>query len=152
YRIDKKSFFLSEFLESSIGLNDYLSSIKDIKKKRMAVRRLAFWLKKIHDRNVWQRDFNSDNVLYTRDTFVMIDLDGVKIKNLSERRRIVNLAQLNASLSNAITYKDRARFFHYYSSKEKLTRQKRRNIYKKVWEITRTKNTKVFGLDLNKLK
>ena len=152
FRIDKKRFFLSEFLESSIGLNDYLSSIKDKKKKRMAVRRLAFWLKKIHDRNVWQRDFNSDNVLYTRDTFVMIDLDGVRIRNLSEKRRIVNLAQLNASLSNAITFRDRVRFFHYYSLEEKLSRQKRRNIYRKVWEITRTKNTKVFGLDLDKLK
>ena len=152
YRIDKKRFFLSEYLESSISLNDYLSSIKDMKKKRVAVRRLAFWLKKIHDRNVWQRDFNSDNVLYARDTFILIDLDGVRIRNLSEKRRIVNLAQLNASLSNAVTYKDRVRFFHYYSLEEKPTRQKRRSIYKKVWEITRTKNTKVFGLVLDKLK
>ncbi|MGD9244878.1 MAG: lipopolysaccharide kinase InaA family protein [Desulfobacterales bacterium] len=152
YRIGKKRFFLSEYLESGIGLNDYLSSIKDKKKKRMVVRGLAFWLKKIHDRNVWQRDFNSDNVLYTRDTFVMIDLDGVRIRNLSEKRRIVNLAQLNASLSNAVTYKDRIRFFHCYSLEEKLTRQKRRSIYKKVWEITRTKNTKVFGLVLDELK
>ena len=152
YRIDKKSFFLSEFLEDAIGLNQYLSSIKNIKKKRTAVRKLAFWVKKIHDRNVWQRDFNSGNVLYKKDIFVMIDLDGVRIRNLSKKRRIVNLAQLNASLSNEVTYKDRVRFFHYYSLEEKLTGQKRRNIYKKVWEITRTKNTKVFGLDLNKLK
>jgi hypothetical protein len=82
----------------------------------------------------------------------MIDLDGVRIRNLSEKRRIVNLAQLNASLSNAVTYKDRIRFFHCYSLEEKLTRQKRRSIYKKVWEITRTKNTKVFGLVLDELK
>ena len=152
YRIDKKSFFLSEFLEDAIGLNQYLSSIKNIKKKRTAVRKLAFWVKKIHDQNVWQRDFNSLNVLCRKGNFILIDLDGVKIKNLSEKKRIVNLAQLNASLSNAVTYKDRVRFFHYYSLEEKPTRQKRRNIYKKVWEITRTKNTKVFGLALDKLK
>jgi tRNA A-37 threonylcarbamoyl transferase component Bud32 len=151
YRIDKKSFFLSEFLESSSGLNEYLSSIKDLKKKRVAVRRLAFWVKKIHNQNVWQRDFKSYNILCKRGDFILIDLDGVRIKNLSEKNRIANLAQLNASLSNEITYKDRVRFFHYYSLEEKPTRQERRNIYKKVWKITRTKNTKVFGLDLNNL-
>lgn len=83
--------------------------------------------------------------------FILIDLDGVKIKNLSKKKRIINLAQLNASLSNEITYKDRVRFFHYYSLEEKPTRQERRDIYKSVWTITRTKNTKVFGLDLNNL-
>ena len=152
YLIDKKSYFLSEFLEDAIGLNQYLSTIKNIKKKRTAVRKFAFWVKKIHDRNVWQRDFNSDNVLYKKDNFVMIDLDGVRIKRLSEKRKIVNIAQLNASLSNAVTYKDRVRFFHYYSLEEKPTRQERRNIYKRILAITKTKNTKVFGLDLNKLE
>ncbi len=152
YRIGGKRIFLSEYLESGIGLNDYLSSIKNKREKRIMVRRLAFWLKKIHARNVWQRDFNSDNVLYAKDTFVMIDLDGVRIKNLSEKRRIVNLAQLNASLSNAVTYKDRIRFFYYYSLEEKPIRRKRRDVYKKIWEITKTKNTKVFGLVLDKLK
>ena len=151
YRIDKKSFFFSEFLEDAIGLNQYLSSIKDIKRKRTAIRKLAFWVKKIHNQNVWQRDFKSLNILSKKGNFILIDLDGVRIKNLSERKKIVNLAQLNASLSNAITYKDRVRFFHYYSLEEKPTRQERRNIYKRVWAITRTKNTKVFGLDLNKL-
>jgi len=152
YRIDNKSFFFSEFLKDSMHLNEYFSSIKDIKKKRTAVRRLAFWVKKIHDRNVWQRDFNSLNILCRKGNFILIDLDGVKIKNLSEKKRIVNLAQLNASLSNAVSYKDRVRFFHHYSLEEKLTRKKRRSIYEKVWEITRTKNTKVFGLDINTLK
>lgn len=151
YRIDKKSFFLSEFLESSLGLNEYLSSIKDFKKKRMAVRKLAFWVKRIHNQNVWQRDFKSNNILCGKGKFILIDLDGVRIKNLSKKNRIANLAQLNASLSNEIRYKDRVRFFHYYSLEEKQTRQERRDIYKRVWAITKTKNTKVFGLDLNNL-
>jgi tRNA A-37 threonylcarbamoyl transferase component Bud32 len=151
YRINKKSFFLSEFLESSLCLNEYLSSIKDLKKKRMTIRRLAFWVKKIHNQNVWQRDFKSHNIICMKGDFILIDLDGVKIKNLSKKKRIINLAQLNASLSNEITYKDRVRFFHYYSLEEKPTRQERRNIYKRVWAITKTKNTKAFGLNLNNL-
>lgn len=151
YKIDKKRFFLSEFLEGSLGLNEYLSSIKDFKKKRMAVKKLAFWVKKIHNQNVWQRDFKSNNILTQKGNYILIDLDGIKIKNLSERKKIVNLAQLNASLSNEITYKDRVRFYHYYSLGEKPTRKERINIYKRVWAITKTKNTKGFGLDLNNL-
>jgi len=118
----------------------------------MAIRELALWVKKIHNQNVWQRDFKSLNILSQKGNFILIDLDSVRIENLSERKKIVNLAQLNASLSNEITYKDRVRFFHYYSLEEKPTWQERRNIYKRVWAITRTKNTKVFGLDLNKLE
>jgi len=105
YRIDKKSFFLSEFLNDSMPLNDYFSSIKDIKKKRMAVRELALWVKKIHNQNVWQRDFKSLNILSQKGNFILIDLDSVRIENLSERKKIVNLAQLNASLSNEIHIK-----------------------------------------------
>jgi tRNA A-37 threonylcarbamoyl transferase component Bud32 len=151
YRINKKSFFFSEFIKDGTSLNEYLSSIRDIKNKRIAIRKLALWVKKIHDRNVWQRDFNSDNVLYKKGNFILIDLDSVRIKKLSEKRKITNLSQLNASLSNAITYKDRLRFFHYYSLEEKPSWHKRRSIYKKIWEITRTKKTEFFGLDLDKL-
>jgi hypothetical protein len=62
------------------------------------------------------------------------------------------LAQLNASLSNAITIKDRLRFYYYYMAGKRPSRQQRRAIYRKVWAITTTKNTSSFGLDIAKLK
>ena len=76
----------------------------------------------------------------------MVDLDGVKIRRLSEYNKIYNLAQLNASVSNAITIKDRLRFYHYYSVGRQLTRLQRRAIYRKVWNITGTKNTAQYNL------
>ena len=144
-------FFLSEYLNDSRHLNDYLSSFTDEKAKRQALKKLALWLKKIHDCSIWQKDFKSSNVLCRNDNYFLIDLDGVKIRRLSEQNKIINLAQLNASLSNAVTIKDRLRFY-YYSADGNPSRQKRREVYQKVWEITQTKNTTNFGLTIEKLR
>jgi hypothetical protein len=81
----------------------------------------------------------------------MVDLDGVRIRRLSEDNKTTNLAQLNASVSNAVTIKDRLRFYHYYSVDFQPTRQQRRAVYRQVWEITKTKNTKIYDLDFTKL-
>lgn len=140
------SFFLSEFIDKGILLNGYLSSIVGWQKKRDALKKLAIFLKKIHDHNIWQRDFKSSNVLCTDDEYSMIDLDSVRIQKLSEKKKIINIAQLNASLSRAVTCKDRLRFFHYYSGGE-ISRQKKRKIFKKIISITLAKNTSIFGLD-----
>jgi len=147
------SFFLSEFIVDGILLNDYLSSLTAKRHKRRALRKLALWLKQIHDYRIWQRDFKSSNILCLNEDYLMVDLDSVKIcGRLQDKKKIVNLAQLNASLSNAITIKDRLRFFYYYTSEERPSRQQRRAIYRKVWAITKSKNTSNFGLDIAKLK
>jgi tRNA A-37 threonylcarbamoyl transferase component Bud32 len=147
------SFFLSEFIADSILLNDYLSSLTSDQHKRRALRKLALWLKQIHDYHIWQRDFKSSNILCLNEDYLMVDLDSVCIRDrLQDKKKIVNLAQLNASLSNAITIKDRLRFFYYYMTEKRLSRQKRRAIYRKVWAITKSKNTSNFGLDIAKLK
>jgi len=147
------SFFLSEFIDDSILLNDYLSSLSNERHKRRALKKLALWLRQIHNYNIWQRDFKSSNILCRNGDYLMIDLDSVKIRGrLADKKKIVNLAQLNASLSNAITIKDRLRFFYYYMAEKRLSRQQRRAIYQKVWAITTSKNTLNFGLDIAKLK
>lgn len=147
----EKSYFLSELVDGRLHLNTYLSAISDERTKRMALRKLALWLRKFHDTHVWQRDFKSSNILCQNGEYFMVDLDGVRIRRLSEQNKIVNLAQLNASVSNAITIKDRLRFYHYYATGHQPTRQKRRAVYSKVWDITRTKNTAIYNLDLEKL-
>jgi len=146
-----RCFFLAEYLADTVHLNDYLSAIEDAKAKRQALKKLAIWLKKCHDANVWQRDFKSSNILCRNSEFFMIDLDGVRLRRLSDRKKIVNLAQLNASVSNAITLKDRLRFYHYYSADQRGTRQQRREVFRNVWDISKAKNTKIYNLDLEKL-
>jgi hypothetical protein len=120
--------------------------LSDEKVKRRALKKLAIWLRNFHDTDVWQRDFKSSNILYQNGNYFMVDLDGVRIRRLSRQNKIYNLAQLNASVSNAITIKDRLRFYHYYSAGRQLTRLQRRAIYRKVWKITRMKNTALYNL------
>ena len=146
------TFFLAEFLPASQPLNAYLSKIRDPWRKRQILKALAVWVKKIHDNRVWQRDFKSSNILCQKGDFFMVDLDGVKIRRLSKIKEITNIAQLNASISNAIALKDRIRFLHYYWANETLSRQQRRGVYRKVWQISKQKNTKPFGLDLARLE
>ena len=150
FEIKGQSYFLAELLGDRIHLNAYLSAITDESVKRQALKKLALWLRKIHDAHVWQKDFKSNNILCRRGKYYMIDLDGVRLRRLTDRDRITNLSQLNASLSNAVTIKDRLRFFDYYSADKRSSRHQRREFYREIWNITRTKGTAYYGLDLKK--
>ena len=101
---------------------------------------------------VWQRDFKSSNILCSDGHFFMVDLDGVKIRRISKSNAITNIAQLNASISNAVTLRDRIRFLHHYWGDAIPLREQRRGFYRRVWEIGKQKNTKPFGLDLTQLE
>ena len=143
---------IAQFVVGGMQLNDYLSSMKNMRQKRVALQKLAVWLTKIHSHHIWQRDFKSTNVLCRDGQYFLLDLEGVRIRRLSRDNRIVNLAQLNASLSNAVTVKDRLRFFHSYAADEKLSRNQRRAIFEKIWEISKTKTTTYYDLDLESLR
>ena len=150
FKFENRSFFVSEYLAEGIGLYEYLPGIVGKPDKRKIIKELACWVRKIHDHGIWQRDFNSTNVLCVKNQFMLIDLDNVKCGKLSERQKIYNLGQLNASIGDTLRLRDRIRFLYYYFSGEMPGRTKRREIYKKIWEITLTKNTLVFGLDTSK--
>ncbi len=151
FAIDDLRFFISELLDERLQLNEYLSSISDERLKRRALKKLALWLQRFYDTHVWQRDFKSDNILCQNGEYFMVDLDGVKIRRLSEHKKIINLAQLNASVSNAVTLKDRLRFYHFLTADQNPPRQQRRAVYRKVWDITRNKTTSYYNLDIDKL-
>jgi len=142
---------LAELLDDRLHLNAYLSSLSDERVKRQALKKLALWLRTFHDTDVWQRDFKSSNILCRNSDYFMVDLDGVRIRRLSDHNKIYNLAQLNASVSNTLSIKDRLRFYQYYSADYRPTRQQRRTVYRKVWDITNTKNTKIYDLDFAEL-
>jgi tRNA A-37 threonylcarbamoyl transferase component Bud32 len=144
-------WFLAELLNDRLHLNEYLSALSDPKAKRLALKKLALWLRTFHDTDVWQRDFKSSNILCRHSDYFMVDLDGVRIRHLSEQDKIYNLAQLNASIGNAVSIKDRLRFYHYYSAEVQPTRLQRRLVYRRVREITQTKNTKIYDLDFTEL-
>ena len=149
--INNVSCFIAELLDNKCHLNTYLSSLSNQQAKRRALKKLAQWLRNFHDANVWQRDFKSNNILCQNGKYFMVDLDGVRIRRLRIKNKIYNLAQLNASVSKAVSIKDRLRFYHYYSADYHPTRLQRRAVYRKVWDITKTKNTKIYDLDFAEL-
>ncbi len=153
YRLPEATCFLARFYEDSLTLNEYFSSVVRRHEKKAFIRQFAVWLRRCHDLAIWQRDFKSSNVLVYRNQFLLVDLEGVRIcRRLSWRRKVINLAQLNASLSNRLTLKDRLRFFHIYCGADLPPRKKRRKIYRKIWEITQKKNTLPFDLDPEKFE
>lgn len=139
FKIDGKSFFLSEYLVEGILLDDYLSSLKDKLQKRLAIKELALWLKKVHDCNIWHKEFKSSSILCQNGHYYIVDLDGVGIRRLTEDDKIGFFNQLNASMSDVITCKDRLRFYYYYSADKIPSRQQRRKIYRKVWDLKSSK-------------
>jgi hypothetical protein len=151
FEIDNLGCFVSELLDDRLHLNTYLSSITDERTKRRALKKLALWMRKFYDTRIWQRDFKSENILCRDGEYCMLDLDGVKIRSVSEQQIITNLAQLNASLSNTVTLKDRLRFYYYLTAGQKPSRQQRRKVYRRVWDITKTKGTERFDLDIDLL-
>ena len=147
FKFDQKSYFLADYFKDGIPLYKFLPTLPGEKNKRKLIKQLALWVRNIHHHKIWQKDFNSTNVLYFNNQFVLLDLDNVKFGGLSETQKILNLAQLNASTADEIRLKDRIRFFYYYYDGQWPDREKRREIYQTIWEITLTKNTAVFGLD-----
>jgi len=147
FKFNHKSYFLAEYLKDGTPLYKFLPTLPAEKNKNKIIKQLARWVRNIHDHQVWQKDFNSTNVLYFNNQFILLDLDNVKLSGLSETKKILNLAQLNASTTDEIRLRDRIRFFYHYFDKQWPDRDKRREIYQTIWEITLTKNTAVFGLD-----
>ena len=147
----QSSYFLSEYIEGGQLLNEFLSSLAVADHKRRALKALAQWIRQIHSSRLWQRDFKSSNILHENGTFYLLDMDSVCAKKPDDSRKIMNLAQLNASISNAVTLKDRVRFFYYYTSGENWNRERRRAAYQRIWEISRGKNTAIYDLDLDEL-
>jgi tRNA A-37 threonylcarbamoyl transferase component Bud32 len=147
FKFKRKSYFICEFFKDGIPLYKYLPTISEPKDRRKIIRQLALWTRKIHHRQIWQKDFNSTNVLYFNNQFILLDLDNIKIGNISEEQKIYNLGQLNASMAGTLKIKDRIRFFYYYFKGNLPERKIRRSMYDKIWKIALTKNTLVFGLD-----
>jgi tRNA A-37 threonylcarbamoyl transferase component Bud32 len=151
YRLRGRRYLVTEYLEGGTPLNPCLSALAGAALRRRLAE-FAGWLRRIHAAGVWQHDFKSANVLCHAGRFHLLDLDGVRFGRISRRRVLVNLAQLNASVSHAVGLRDRLRFYGYYTRGQGFTRRQRRAEYRAIWEISATKNTAASGLELNRLR
>ena len=147
FKYNHKSYFIAEYFKDGVPLYKFVPTLAGAKNKRAIIRQLARWVRNIHNHKIWQKDFNSTNLLYADKRFILLDLDNIRFGRLTEAQKIYNLAQLNASIADTIRLRDRVRFLYHYFDGQWPDRGRRRAIYGKIWEITLTKNTAVFGLD-----
>ena len=150
-----KSFLITEWLAGSVELNDYIAGLCERCAPRAAkdsfIAALARSVRDLHAQAVYHADLKSTNILVCEAgndswKFYFVDLDRVRFnKNLTFRERANNLAQINASVSSYMMAKDRLKFFRFYAKGTPFFRE-RKNYYKEILNISRTKNTEPFGV------
>jgi len=157
----KRSILLLEYLDGVEELNDYIlksfdlppSPEKAVKKKKF-IECLSREIRRLHAQGIYQADLKSNNILVKEKDggweFFFIDLDRIRLgQKLSYQERVKNLAQVNASVADCITISDRLQFFRSYAARTPLLLQKK-NIYRNVLEIGRTKVTGPYRLNFKK--
>jgi hypothetical protein len=109
-------YLLCEKVPDAIHLHEAIAKF-DRRAVRRLVETLARWVRLFHERGVTHRDLKAANILIGADgDMQFIDLVGVRTGRVSRRRRIRDLARLNASFirSNHVTRTDRLRFLRTY--------------------------------------
>jgi len=120
-------YLVTRFVEDGVPLNRLLAerfggalSPGEVASKRSLVRRLAAWLRRVHDCRIYHDDWSCKNILAAERAegwqFWLLDLDSVSPRRrLTWRRRVKNLGQL-ADTPAGISRTDRMRFLVVYAA------------------------------------
>jgi len=121
-----KSFFLSEEIAGGQTSDAFwrarllgVNSTEGIVLRRRFLAELARLFRTLHDERIYHNDLKDANIMVRSDgddfRFVLLDLDGVaKLKHLSRRRKIKNLAQLNRTLGRYVRRPEKLYFLKHY--------------------------------------
>ncbi len=149
-----ESYIISSFIKDAKELNDYIAIFKNpsqLKNKAAFIKACAMVFKKLHERGIYHADLKSNNILVEKNgekswKFYFVDLDRVLLNiKISFYQRANNLAQLNASLSDLMTAKDRLKFFYFYAKDTQLYNIRKR-YYRRILKISKTKITEIYGI------
>ncbi len=141
-------YVVTGFLETSSPLDQYVEtpaySSLGRAQRREFVRGLGRFMARLHERGVHQHDFKASNVLVEQSepgewTFYLVDLDSVRfIRRVSVRRRVKNMAQLAAAVSNTVSYPQRLRFLRAYAEVASLPWDEK-DVVRRVTAISRAR-------------
>lgn len=99
--------------------------------------RLARFVRRMHDRGIFHRDLKATNVLAGAREFAVIDVDRVRFpREVSDRDRMFNLAQLNAAVTPPVTKTDRLRLLGFYFGRDRERWKRRRAWIAEIMRIT----------------
>ena len=152
--IVRENYYICRWLDAP-ELNTYITGRQwSEPDKKQFIRSLAHTMARLHAQGIYHGDLKSNNILVRAHAaswdFFFIDLDRVSFSRpLTFQRRANNLAQINASVADVMTLRDRLRFFRMYSRTAACYTERKR-YYELVLAISRTKGTKAYGLHIEK--
>jgi tRNA A-37 threonylcarbamoyl transferase component Bud32 len=123
-----KSFYLSEEVPGALTVDDHwckemlsLADSNGFRRRRGFLRRLAGLFRSLHQVNVYHNDLKDANILVRTnsagdsESFYLLDLEGVReFRQLSTRRKVKNLVQLNRTFGRFVRKIDKLFFLKCY--------------------------------------
>jgi hypothetical protein len=99
---------------------EYLSIPETQGERRAVIEKLAGFLRGLHERGVYPKDFKDTNLLIRRlgprHEFYMVDCDSLLfLRSVSRRRRLKNLVQIGITLGEALSSAERLFFLRAYA-------------------------------------
>ena len=125
--LSHEGYLLTEKVPEAEELSRYVAGLRALPeeqrrpRRRDLIERLARLVRRLHERQISQRDLKAANILVQRTaqgpSLCLIDLVGITVhRKLSISRRVQNLARLHASFHTGpqLTRTDRLRFLRIY--------------------------------------
>lgn len=139
-----RTIVFGEWLEDAVPLAEHVLTARD---RPALAESLGRFIRHLHtDLGVYHPDLTAVNILVRRSPpgryeFLLLDYAGVRFRrSVPLRRRIYNLAQLNASLTHPVTLTDRCRFFRAYARGDRGLLRRKRGVFRRILEITRKRH------------
>ncbi len=148
-----KSYLITRWHPNARELNTYVQTMTDTapKTRTAFLAALAGVILNMHERGIYHADLKSNNILVEEREdggwrFYIIDLDRVRFDHaVPFEKRVNNLAQINASVADCMTVRDRLKFFRIYAAGCGVYTD-RKKYYRRIIAIGRTKITEPYGL------
>ncbi|MGR3294287.1 MAG: lipopolysaccharide kinase InaA family protein [Candidatus Scalindua sp.] len=126
---------------TSLGSQPPKTSLIDFKKKRAFINNLANTLGKMHNHNIFHHDLKTCNIMVKEKgesfDFTFLDFDKVSFnEEITVKKRVKNLIQINLSTPRLFTLTDRLRFLKEYLDQCDITNEKK-NMLREIVNLSK---------------
>lgn len=151
-----RSFFVTEEIAGGKTVDAYWREVlatRGERQRRKFLTRLATLFRSLHLAGIYHNDLKDANIIvaprlhHASYNFTLLDLDGVRqYGNLSERRRIKNLVQINRTLGQYVRWSDKAYFMRRYFAEGVTDREEMKRLIRLVLAESQRRDVKVAAL------
>jgi len=143
------SYLIMEDARDCLEMDRYIlkdfhdkSSLSKLKKKRVLIKNLAATMGRMHNLNIFHHDLKTCNIMVKEKgkSFYITFLDFDKVsfeEEITIRKRVKNLTQLNLSTPKLISTTDRLRFLREYLRQCSIIDEKK-NILREIVSLSKT--------------